>query len=292
MDLDRDSIEKNDFPIGRRGYDPGAVDAHLREVAREVQRLREAARSPAEDASLAAAASGRVQAILEAAETTAANLQREVQAEALRLRREAEGGAEQAREEAIARAEAHVQAVAKATSLMLQRLAAMESESSKLVEGLRAGVERVSADLAALEAGLGELYDAAGGSGAARWCRQASRMRPATTRRRPRRRRRPLRRLRLERPRPRPDGAPIAGTRARPATPRPARARAASPKSGARASAANGGAAADIDGARLIALNMALSGQSREEAERYLEENFELPDPKALVDEAFSEVDD
>ena len=34
--LDRQSIEKKDFPIGRRGYDPDAVDAHLRLLADEI----------------------------------------------------------------------------------------------------------------------------------------------------------------------------------------------------------------------------------------------------------------
>ena len=33
VELDRQSIEKRDFPIGRRGYDPAAVDAHLRALA-------------------------------------------------------------------------------------------------------------------------------------------------------------------------------------------------------------------------------------------------------------------
>jgi len=31
--LDRQSIEKKDFPIGRRGYDPEAVDVHLAGLA-------------------------------------------------------------------------------------------------------------------------------------------------------------------------------------------------------------------------------------------------------------------
>ncbi len=39
------------------------------------------------------------------------------------------------------------------------------------------------------------------------------------------------------------------------------------------------------EGARLIALNMALNGTPREETERYLEENFELGDSAALLDE-------
>jgi DivIVA domain-containing protein len=46
--------------------------------------------------------------------------------------------------------------------------------------------------------------------------------------------------------------------------------------------------AADGEGARLIALNMALTGTPREETARYLEENFELEDPEAILDDAYS----
>ena len=42
MALDRQSIEKRDFPFGRRGYEPAAVDAHLAAVAREVEALKRA----------------------------------------------------------------------------------------------------------------------------------------------------------------------------------------------------------------------------------------------------------
>ena len=45
MALERQEIEKRDFPIGRRGYDPDAVDRHLREIAEEVAELREQAMS-------------------------------------------------------------------------------------------------------------------------------------------------------------------------------------------------------------------------------------------------------
>ena len=47
-------------------------------------------------------------------------------------------------------------------------------------------------------------------------------------------------------------------------------------------------AVADDAGARLIALNMALSGSSREETARYLAENFTLDDPEALLDDVFA----
>jgi hypothetical protein len=44
------------------------------------------------------------------------------------------------------------------------------------------------------------------------------------------------------------------------------------------------------EGARVIALNMALSGSPREATARYLSENFELDDPEALLDEVYARV--
>jgi hypothetical protein len=40
----------------------------------------------------------------------------------------------------------------------------------------------------------------------------------------------------------------------------------------------------------VIALNMALSGTSREDTARYLAENFDLEDPEALLDEVYARV--
>jgi ABC-type transporter Mla subunit MlaD len=45
-----------------------------------------------------------------------------------------------------------------------------------------------------------------------------------------------------------------------------------------------------FEGARVIALNMALNGSSREETARYLSENFEIQDPEALLDEVYARV--
>lgn len=47
-----------------------------------------------------------------------------------------------------------------------------------------------------------------------------------------------------------------------------------------------------IEGARVIALNMALGGTPREETGRYLRENFELADPDALLDEVYARAED
>ena len=84
MALDRQSIEKKDFPIGRRGYDPDAVDIHLKGLADEIDELKRSARRRNE--SLAAAASEQVRSIVEAAETTAADIQRQAEDEAREIR--------------------------------------------------------------------------------------------------------------------------------------------------------------------------------------------------------------
>jgi hypothetical protein len=55
--------------------------------------------------------------------------------------------------------------------------------------------------------------------------------------------------------------------------------------------AAGGDAADDVEGARLIALNMALNGQSRAETDKYLADNFELSDRGALLDEVYATVE-
>ena len=54
--------------------------------------------------------------------------------------------------------------------------------------------------------------------------------------------------------------------------------------------AAAGGdpAGGEGEGARLIALNMALTGTPREETARYIEENFEVEDREALLDDVYS----
>jgi len=70
--------------------------------------------------------------------------------------------------------------------------------------------------------------------------------------------------------------APAAATPAQPAE--PVQAPAADPD-------------ADAEGARLIALNMALSGEPREATDRYLAENFDLADRSVLLDEVYASVE-
>jgi hypothetical protein len=47
---------------------------------------------------------------------------------------------------------------------------------------------------------------------------------------------------------------------------------------------------ADLESARLVALNMALDGASRDEVDRYLSENFGLTNRKALLDDVYASI--
>ncbi len=262
MALDRQSIEKRDFPIGRRGYEPVAVDAHLAAIAREVEALKRAQASAPSAAearpagtSLAAVASAQVQAIVEAAESSAAAIERDARDAAEQVAQDAAREAARTRDEAVERSQDHVGKVHEATALMLQRVDAMESELGALVESLRTGANRLNADLSLLSGNMGELYAAAG----------------------------------------RPSAAPAAGAAAPPAVEElPVAEPEDEPEAEAPAAAAPVAAAdddEDVEGARLIALNMALNGDPRAAVDKYLSENFDLSDRDALLDEVYATVD-
>jgi DivIVA domain-containing protein len=285
MALDRQSIEKKDFPIGRRGYEPEAVDEHLARIAAEVDELRRRAQSgggaaPAvssSPASIARAASEQVRAIVEVAESSAAAIEQGAQDEAARIRSDAEADARSTRDEAVERSQQHVGQVSSATKQMLQRVDAMESELNGLVESLRTGANRLTADLSLLEGGMGDLYDAAGrGEGAEAAAPAAPRV---------------------------VESVPLAVAPEEPVETAPAQDEplfeADEPEAGeelavedtAEAAPGSGGGDGDAEGARLVALNMALNGTSREETDRYLAENFDLADRAALLDEVYATVE-
>lgn len=270
MALDRQTIEKKDFPIGRRGYEPEAVDAHLAAIAEEVDILRRQVQRRSGE-SLAHAASAQVQAIVEAAETSAQEIERAAEQDAATIRREAQEAADRTRQDALERSQAHVGKVAEATGLMLQRVDAMESELGALFESLRTGANRLNADLSLLEGNMGELNVAAG--------REPEEDQVAVAV---------------------PAPAPEVGLEVGPEVgsevvvePEAAGAEARSDAGEVPAPRVDPDVAAeeDVEGARLIALNMALNGQSREETDRYLAENFDLRDRASLLDEVYASVE-
>ncbi len=280
MDFDRQAIERRDFPVARRGYDPAAVDAHLRALAAEFEEYQRAGIARGADVSLASSAGTQVQSILHAAETAAAEIERHAFDSARQVREDAGRDAERTREEAVERARAHVAAVAQVAANLLERVGSMDGEVSALVESLRAGAGRLAADLSAVETGMSELYDAASGRGSA----AAAQPEPP-----PAFEAEPHATFAAEAPRAFEaelddalEGSPAQA--APPQQPIAPAAAAAQPQPGA-------GGAGDLDGARLIALNMALNGESRADTERYLAENFQLPDRTQLIDEVYAAIE-
>jgi DivIVA domain-containing protein len=271
--LERQSIEKKDFPIGRRGYDPEAVDAHLAQIARDVEELKTSSRRRTE--TLASAASEQVRAIVEAAESSAAEIQRQAETEAQEIRAEAAEEAQATRQQASTQAREYVGRVSESTSGMLSRLDAMESELGALIESLRTGANRLNADLQLLESGMLEVRSSV---------EQRPQFEPET------------------------GGAGFGSTPDEDFT--AAAGDAPQPSSQVepalddelgedsyddaanRAGDADAGAPEDeTEAARLIALNMALNRSSREETQRYLSENFTLADPERLLDEVYASVE-
>jgi DivIVA domain-containing protein len=261
--VDRDAIERRDFPIGRRGYDQAAVDAHLRQVADELESLRRRAPAAPPPASLAAGTSEQVRVILEAAEASAAEL----------------------RADAGRQAGEHVAEVQRAAGGMLSRLDELERELGTLLDALRTSGERLTEGLARLHEQASGLGAAAAPGDHAESLGDDPASRPAP----------PEEDFAAAAP------AELDSSTAAPAELDPSTAAPASADSPpataddlAGSPAGDDGATSpasgrdDEAGARLIALNMALSGTPREETARYLAEHFELADADALLDDVYA----
>jgi DivIVA domain-containing protein len=304
VELDRQGIERRDFPIVRRGYDPASVDAHLRALAAEVEELQREASSRGGD-SLASTAATQVQGILEATQATAEAIEHQAAEQAHQVREAADADARRTREDAVTRAREHVAAVSQATEALLGHVGSLDGETRTLIDSLRSGAGRLAGDLSAVEGEMEALYDAASGRAAT----QASVEPPATA-------------AYSDADHPIPVSAPEAhnepfvetlaeshmGMQGDPYTEAPARAYAegfeaptappseptfdeqplfSEPAAVSDATPVNG----DLDGARLVALNMALNGDSREDTGRYLEANFAVPDRERLLDEVYAAIE-
>ncbi|MFL5823880.1 MAG: DivIVA domain-containing protein [Solirubrobacteraceae bacterium] len=270
MALDRQSIEKKDFPIGRRGYDPNAVDAHLSSLAEQVEELRSSARRRSE--SLAETAAEQVRAIVEASEASANQIRADAEKDARDIRRESRSEAKQAREEATAQASQYVASVSVATGALSERVNAIEAELGTLLDGLRTSANRATADLQLLESHLTEVRDAV----LPRPEFEPEEPEPVE----PPRSFEPLATEEAyqepvyEEPAP---SAPVYEPEPEPEpVPEPA---------------VESDFGDDTEGARLIALNMALNGTPRDEVDRYLAENFELSDRAGLIEEVYASVE-
>jgi DivIVA domain-containing protein len=226
--LDRQFIARRDFATARRGYDPGAVDAHLAAIADEVEELR---RRAGPGAVLATQTSEQVRAILEAAETSAGGI----------------------RDAAAAEGREHVARVAEAADGLRARIEALEADLTGVFAALRAGMERLRADLDAATAQAARLAE--GG--------------PSV-----------------------PDGvAPSAVGETLGSIPPPVEDEEVGEEPALaavdEAPAPAPGRSRDVEGARIVAFERALSNAPREETDRFLAERYDLPDRAALIEDAY-----
>jgi DivIVA domain-containing protein len=311
--LDRHNIEKKDFPLGMRGYDPDAVDAHLSALADEVATFKEEARR--RNDTVAASASDRVRAIVEAAEQSAAEIHRAAEDDAREIREEASSEAQSTRDNAQREAREYLDTVVTSTNAMRDRLNAMEQEMNAMIETVRAGSDRLNADLQELENGLTDVSAAiaprpqfvpdepAAPGFAESAAEPAESAEPAPfqdsgTHSESGDLQEPQFAGRWS-PQPLVDttGAETHGAEA-PAAGSPPEPEAAELENVVGAGGHSNGfdqpqpaQQGDAEGARLIALNLALNGTPREETARYLSENFHLSDAGGLLDEVYASVE-
>jgi hypothetical protein len=157
----------------------------------------------------------------------------------------------------------------------------LDSETQTLVESLRSGANQLAGDLAAVETNMGSLYDAAAGrvGGSEGVVPDASPNGAAHA---------SVADLTIERGT---EPQAVSNTESQP-EPQAIELALANesllvPHTESKPSAVDG----DLDGARLVALNMALNGDSREETGRYLAENFDVPDRERLLDEVYAAIE-
>ncbi len=276
MALDRQTIEKKDFPIGRRGYDPEAVDAHLSGLA---DRLEQLEGSPGSTESLAVTASEQVRAIVEVAETSAAQIRSDAQRDAKKVLADARKEMRSARDAAAREAAEHVAKVSQSAAAMVERIDAMEQEANALMASLRTGADRLGADLRLLEANLDEMNTEIAPPGDEPEELEEPELVVAA--------------VVVEEEY---DDEPEVDDEHVSAEQEPGLAAAGEPtelaaEDDAAPAATAAGDVDDLEGARLIALNMALNGNSREDIDKYLAENFDLADREGLLDEVYASVE-
>ena len=170
---------------------------------------------------------------------------------ASQIKEQAEREARSLRDEAAAQGRQHVARVSKASQALIERVEAMDAEVKRLSDGLAAQLGTPAAKAAPAAAAATTPARAPEDDDAA-------------------------------------DHAVDAAAGGEPSEPPPADE--PEPVVAEDAQPAHSAADDDSEGARLIALNMALNGTPRDETDRYLSENFELVDRDALLDEVYARI--
>jgi DivIVA domain-containing protein len=308
VELDRHFIERNDFGVARRGYDPDEVDRHLRELADAVAELKRSQRRT--PSSLASSAADQVRGIVEAAESSAAEIQQQAEGEAKRIVDDASSRARDTREKADADAMERIQTAEQATERMLERTGGVESEidrllgemrsaAGSLVENLRSGAQGLQTELTQIreefvvvrEARLEPDTDGGGDAAAAVVPEPAAAAEPGPVDAEPEVVAVVEETVVADVPADEEIEEPAAVESAvdEPETAEEEEAEVVEEEEAAAASS-GGRSIRGAEGARLIALNMALNGTPRDETARYLSQNFDLDDQDSLLDEVYARV--
>ena len=292
MELDRHYIERKDFTVARRGYEQEEVDLHLRQLADAIAELK--AQLKATPAGVAGAAAEQVRQIVEAAEESAAQIEERATAEARRVGEDASRRARETRERADQESAEQLQRVQETAAKMLERAATLETELETLIAGLnegagglvqrmRGGANDLGDELISIreelltvrpaepepEPELAAATEDELATSGGNWPSAAERATNGAAQA------------------PEEDEAPTPDTR----DPAPElEPEAPTPDTRDPAPAPQGAAGAGPEGARLVALNMALNGTPREEAARYLADNFQLEDQDAILDDVYSRI--
>lgn len=316
MELTRATITRQDFPHATEGYDRDAVGRHLEAIAEAVETVE----------TVGADAGEQMRTIVEGAQSSAEALRETAQREADEVRKAARQEAEAVREKAARESGDQLAAARAAVGGLLERVEALgmgvEDSRRHVVQAAEAMAQRLSADSEPLVATLRDRARALGaeldliGSGLASGAVEAARERDRQA-------------ADPVPPPPAPSAAPATPTPPAPApsaaTP-PAPVEASAPEPGTGLSAgdledatqtldrqvpppepstpaaapttgtddgrAQGSATAPgTERARLVALNMAVSGTPRAEAERHLREELSIEDPGTILDEVYARAE-
>jgi DivIVA domain-containing protein len=304
MDLERKKIQKRDFATARRGYDPQEVDAHLAEIADAIEELR--------TTSTAGAAAQRVQAIVEAAEKSAVQIEEAAQQDAsdrreqaAEIRKAAEEQAEKVRKRAEQQAKASRDRIEADAAEGLTRASEAErllEDAASQLDSLRGALGKLRGTLESPHAPAPAEAEAEGDEVEAEKAPPEEAEAAAEPAEAEKAKAVKADQAKAQQQKAAKNGEAKAEPEAEtahaepPKTDKPVkesqetRSQAAYKASPGSAPKRTGQPRDGAEGARLIALNMALDGTSREETDRYLAENFKLSDRDGLLDEVYESV--
>src|SRR4051794_26419434 len=270
----------------------------MREIADAVAELkRSQKRSPS---TIAAQAAEQVRGIVEAAERSASDIQEQAEGEAKRITDDATARARETRERADADAVDRVRKAEEATENMLQRangvegeidrlLGEMRSAAPSLVEHIRTGTPSLESELTSIRAEFESIREdrlepiPPGGVTAENGDE------PSTAEAEPEVVE-AVEEAATDAPAVDEDEVEAPEAEAEVEVEEEETAVEEAEAEEAPAESGGGRSIRGAEGARLIALNMALNGTPRDETARYLSQNFDLDDQDALLDEVYARV--